>query len=84
VEKTVVTTGCKNFRDLGGLPCNDASFTKFHKIYRSDCLSRLTDADIEILKDKGISCIIDLRTKLELSIRPNPLANLPGFSYYNI
>lgn len=75
--------GCKNFRDLGGLQGKNG-LTRYGKLYRTDCMSRLTNEDIEQLKTEEGTCVIDLRTSPELGRSPNPTENAEGFIYYNI
>jgi protein-tyrosine phosphatase len=58
--------GAYNFRDLGGYPTRDGRVTRWGKLYRSDTLHELTDADLEVLREVGLSSIIDLRTTAEL------------------
>lgn len=53
--------GTSNFRDIGGYLTQDAPQLRFGRIFRSDNLARLTDSDWEIIKELGVSQIIDLR-----------------------
>ncbi|WP_367924155.1 tyrosine-protein phosphatase [uncultured Ruthenibacterium sp.] len=62
--------GTRNTRDLGvllpgGKPC---------RLLRSDHLAALTDADIRLLQDWGIGCILDLRRPDEQLRQPTPAA----------
>jgi protein-tyrosine phosphatase len=58
--------GAYNFRDLGGYPTRDGRFTRWGQLYRSDTLEQLTGADLDLLREIGLSSIIDLRTVAEL------------------
>ena len=53
--------GTSNFRDIGGYLTEKGSQLRFGRIFRSDNLSRLTDSDWEVIKELGVSKIIDLR-----------------------
>ncbi len=75
--------GCPNFRDLGGYNCVDGRVTKTDKFYRADCLAKLTENDINILKGMRITYVVDLRSDSEIEREPNPLKDREGFVYYN-
>jgi protein-tyrosine phosphatase len=53
--------GAPNFRDLGGIRCVDGRRVKPGRVFRSEILSRLTDADLEALRGFGIDAVCDLR-----------------------
>ncbi len=53
--------GAHNFRDMGGYPLLDGRTVRSGKLYRSDHLGRLTDADQELLSEIGIRTVVDLR-----------------------
>jgi protein-tyrosine phosphatase len=58
--------GAYNFRDLGGLPTVDGRRTREGRLFRSDTLQELTDADVARLIDElGITFVIDLRQAFE-------------------
>jgi protein tyrosine/serine phosphatase len=58
--------GAYNFRDLGGYPTLDGRVTRWGQLFRSDTLSELTDDDLEVLREVGLTSVIDLRTNAEL------------------
>jgi hypothetical protein len=58
--------GAYNFRDLGGYPTLDGRTTRWGQLYRSDTLHELTDGDLDVLREIGLSSVIDLRTSAEL------------------
>ena len=58
--------GSFNFRDLGGYAGTDGRMTRWGRLYRSDALHELTDADVVALRDLGLRTIVDLRTEREL------------------
>lgn len=57
--------GAHNFRDMGGYPLLDDRRVRHGKLYRSDHLGRLTDADQALLAELGIRTVIDLRRQEE-------------------
>ena len=58
--------GAFNFRDLGGYPTTGGGATRWGKLFRSDTLHELTEADLEVLRDIGLASVIDLRTATEV------------------
>lgn len=66
-ERKVKLHGTRNTRQLGGLPTSDGKFIKEGVLYRSGALCYINDSDIEILKDKGIVSVIELRTTKEIA-----------------
>lgn len=57
---------CFNFRDLGGYETLDGRHVRWHALYRSDTLHRLTPADAEEFDALGLRTVIDLRSHTEL------------------
>jgi len=57
----VVLQGAINFRDLGGYATADGHHVKWHMIYRSADISKLTQADLDTLKARHILYDVDLR-----------------------
>lgn len=55
----------QNCRDLGGIPLPDCRMTGWNRLYRSDNLSGLEPYEWEILRNSGISTILDLRSNSE-------------------
>lgn len=58
--------GAFNFRDLGGYPTLDGRSTRWGRLFRSDGLHELTPEDLGVLRELGLSCVVDLRTPAEL------------------
>lgn len=64
-------SGSANTRDIGGYACGDRKYTKWGKVLRSDCLSRLTQDDKDFLFDRyHVKKVIDLRSDSELTSAP--------------
>lgn len=74
--------GCRNLRDLGGLPTEDGGATAYGAFVRGDTLCHLTDAGRGELLGYGIRTVIDLRSPLEITAEPNPFAALPDVVSY--
>jgi protein-tyrosine phosphatase len=53
--------GAHNFRDMGGYPLAGGRAVRSGRLYRSDHLGRLTDADQALLSEIGIRTVVDLR-----------------------
>ncbi|HWZ04859.1 MAG TPA: tyrosine-protein phosphatase [Mucilaginibacter sp.] len=78
-KRHLVLQGAANFRDLGGYATADGHHVKWGEVYRSADISKLTDADLEILKEKKINYDVDLRGKQESAQAPDKLN--PGMDY---
>jgi protein-tyrosine phosphatase len=53
--------GASNFRDVGGYPASDGRTVRWRKIFRSNHLGHLTDADIDIVRELGVRTAFDFR-----------------------
>lgn len=62
VERDLAWDGCRNVRDLGGLPVGDGGTTPLGRVVRSDNPSRLTAVGWERLRAAGVRTVITLRT----------------------
>lgn len=72
--------GAVNFRDLGGYPVPGGRRIVWRKVFRSDDLSRLTPADVELITNLGVKTYIDFRDKFEVREAPDIIA--PGVQYH--
>ncbi|QLL68143.1 protein-tyrosine-phosphatase [Lactobacillus johnsonii] len=61
-----------NSRDLGGIVGLDGRKIKTHRLIRTGALTRMSDEDIQFLKNYGLTTIIDLRSKSESKDHPDP------------
>jgi len=68
--------GSVNFRDLGGYTTGDGRQVAWRRLYRADGLTRLTDGDLEVLADRGLVTVIDLRTSAERELGSFPVDRL--------
>jgi protein-tyrosine phosphatase len=78
-KRHLVLQGAANFRDLGGYTTADGHHVKWGEIYRSADISKLTDADLAVLKDRKITYDVDLRGYKEQAQAPDKLN--PGTDY---
>jgi len=82
----ITLEGAPNFRDLGGYATADGRHVRWHRVYRSGELSRLTAADYARLADLGIAVVCDFRRDSERAAAPTAwqgarapvILNLPG------
>ena len=65
--------GAVNFRDLGGYAVGGGRVTRWGRVYRSDSLASLTDADLERLAALELHALIDFRLPHERHLHPNRL-----------
>ena len=71
--------GAVNFRDLGGYATADGHHVKWHMLYRSADISKLTSADLDTLKARHVDYDVDLRGVAESAKAPDRLN--PGTDY---
>ncbi|MDR3465209.1 MAG: tyrosine-protein phosphatase [Xanthobacteraceae bacterium] len=57
--------GATNFRDLGGYPGRDGRPVRWRRLFRSDHLAELTEADVARLRELGLQRAFDLRGSAE-------------------
>jgi len=72
-ERLVPLEGTLNFRDLGGYPSAGGERVRWGRVFRSDGLSELTDADTAYLRGIGIRAIHDFRHAGERARAPSRL-----------
>ena len=64
--RLVKLEGCLNFRDLGGYTTRDGRVVRRGRLFRSDALHDMSDADVRRVRDElGIRTVIDLRSTHE-------------------
>jgi protein-tyrosine phosphatase len=72
-ERLVPLEGTLNFRDLGGYATADGRRVKWGRLFRSDGLHGLTDADHGLLASIGLRSVYDLRWAREREAQPSRL-----------
>ena len=75
--KTYELSKQKNIRELGGLITKDGHHIKYGKLYRGGSLIRLTEEDVDIVKDFHLTDIIDFRS-------PSEFVSLPDYPFENV
>ena len=81
--KRLALDGANNFRDLGGIPCGEKS-TCWGKLYRSDSLANLSEADLQKLEERNIRTVIDLRSENEAKSAPLKLPTDAVYHHCNL
>jgi protein-tyrosine phosphatase len=71
--RRVPLQGAINFRDLGGYTTADGHHVKWHMLYRSADISKLTSADLDTLNARHIVYDVDLRGVQESAKAPDKL-----------
>lgn len=72
-HRKVELEGSCNCRDLGGLRTVGGGLTRHGRVWRSDALATLTDADRARLAALGVRAVYDLRSEEERARAPNRL-----------
>lgn len=68
-RRVIALDAVHNFRDLGGYPARDGTLTRWRRLFRADGLYRLTERDLDRVRELGLRTVIDLRTPDELATR---------------
>lgn len=71
--------GCRNVRDLGGLPVLPGGQTRPGALVRADSLDRLTAAGVLAVRNSGVRQILDLRSVWEMPEQPHPFHDDPVY-----
>jgi protein tyrosine/serine phosphatase len=72
-----------NFRDVGGYAGLDGRTVRWRRLFRSDALHRLGEADAEAFAALGVRTVIDLRRPFEIE-RYGRVADRYGLDYHNL
>lgn len=72
-KRVLPVRGAVNFRDIGGYETTDGKQVAWGKIFRSDAIDKLTDADVALMDKKGIHTVVDLRGTSEAKSAPDRL-----------
>jgi len=82
-DRHLPMTGGYNFRDLGGYRTTDGKYVKWGKIFRSDDLHNLTEADQHYLAAIPLVSIVDFRSEEEINLQSdiNPSSVKRNYKY---
>jgi protein tyrosine/serine phosphatase len=72
-----------NFRDVGGYTGLDGRKVRWRRLFRSDALHRLGDADASAFAELGVRTVVDLRRPFEIE-KYGRIAERHGLDYRNI
>nr|WP_296073309.1 tyrosine-protein phosphatase [uncultured Actinoplanes sp.] len=72
-----------NFRDVGGYTGLDGRTVRWRRLFRSDALHRLGEADAEAFAELGVRTVIDLRRPFEIE-KYGRVAERYGLDYHNL
>jgi protein-tyrosine phosphatase len=77
--------GCRNVRDLGGLPTVHGGRVAWGALVRADSLCRLTAAGRRALIEHGVRTVLDVRFPSEVALEPHPFrGGAGGVRYLNV
>jgi protein-tyrosine phosphatase len=78
-ERRIPFEAVTNFRDLGGYRTRSGRRVRWGRVFRSDALHGMTEADLAMYHELGVVAVYDLRGDVEIAERPNPMPsrNLP-------
>lgn len=66
-SRTIAFDALFNFRDLGGYAGLDGRTTRWRRVFRSDSLHGIAEADTRAWSDLGVKTVIDLRRTFEVA-----------------
>jgi len=76
-ERLVPLEGTLNFRDLGGYRTTAGRQVRWGRVFRSDALGKLTDADLTYLERLGVRLVCDFRDDQETERAPSRVPDHP-------
>jgi protein-tyrosine phosphatase len=72
-QRAGLMEGASNFRELGGYSSGNGKQTVWGKVFRAQALDRLSDRDVEKIREMGIKTVIDFRGDDEVEKAPSRL-----------
>ena len=85
MQRLIDLEGCLNFRDLGGYPTSDGRTVRWRRVFRSDALHLLTDADVaRIRHELGVRDVIDLRSTAEVRSEGRGLIEADPIRFHHV
>jgi len=83
-ERSLNLKNATNARDAGGYPTQDERMVSWGLLYRSDKLSKITQAECEVIRAAGIKTIIDLRNDEERRTAPDAVCLFDFAEYKSV
>ena len=74
-DRRVPFEGVTNFRDLGGYPSRSGGTVRWGLVFRADALHNFSSTDLALYDRLGLRAVYDLRSDVERSEHPNPVAS---------
>ena len=76
--------GLVNLRDVGGIPTTDGGRISADRLLRSDNLQDLSERDLAMFADRGLTDVVDLRTGVEVRNEgPGPMSSVDGVTIHH-
>lgn len=72
-ERRIPFEAVTNFRDLGGYRTGSGRRIRWGRVFRSDALHGMTEGDIALYDDLGLTAVYDLRGEVEVAEQPDPM-----------
>lgn len=84
IYKRIPFSDTLNFRDLGGYATQNGKTTNWNVFYRSACPNSLNNSDLKLLKELGITAVIDLRGGGNVDEKQTGYTSIKDFKHYNL
>lgn len=76
--------GLVNLRDVGGIPTTDGGRIAPDRLLRSDNLQDLSERDLALFAERGLTDVVDLRTGVEVRGEgPGPMSGVAGVTIHH-
>ena len=72
-ERRIPFEAVTNFRDLGGYRTGSGRRIRWGRVFRSDALHGMTEGDVAMYDDLGLTAVYDLRGEVEVAEQPDPM-----------
>jgi len=72
-ERRIPFEAVTNFRDLGGYRTRSGRRIRWGRVFRSDALHGMTEGDVRMYDDLGLTAVYDLRSDVEIAENPDPM-----------
>ena len=79
----ITLEGAFNVRDVGGYPA-DGGMTRPNALFRADSLHKLTQADQDVLLERNLRTVVDLRHASEFSVSANVFSESEVVNYHSV